>query len=351
MTELYFTEPVADVLLSLLGEGRKAFVLTDENVWREVVCRNEELKSLVGQRMCLKVVPAGEATKSIDTATEIWRWLTENSATRSSLMVNIGGGMITDLGGFAAATFKRGMPFVNVPTSLLGAVDAALGGKTGVDFDGLKNQVGVFRQPEAVVFSTGCFATLPPEQLRSGYAEMLKHALLEGGELLTDTLAAADDVCTGGVSLDLLKRNIQVKQSVVNEDPEEGGLRRILNLGHTVGHALEEWRQAKGKPVPHGYAVAWGLTVELALAVLRHGLDSNVYRAVAKTVGRLYGSPCVTCNDYPALHSLMRHDKKNRSADEITLAMLEAPGRCLPAVVHDTKDIDAAFDLARDILD
>ena len=350
MTELFTSQPVEALKQALAQlEPCSAFALTDENVFAKVIRPNPELHDFLSPR--LYVMPAGEEAKTLEQTAKVWDWLSENGATRKSVLVNIGGGVVTDLGGFTAATYMRGIPHINVPTSLLGAVDAAFGGKTGIDFGGLKNLVGAFRQPTAVIVCADFFATLPREELLSGYGEMLKHALLDGPDLLRDTLDAADDIRLGKVDPDLLRRNIAVKSRIVSQDPEEGGLRRVLNLGHTVGHAIEEWRLAGQRPVPHGYAVAWGLTAELALSVVYHGLKSDVLRAVGKTVSRLYGSPGLTCDDYPALLALMQRDKKNPTAADISFAPLPAPGTPALHAVHTPAEISAAIDLARDLLD
>ena len=217
---------------------------------------------------------------------------------------------MTDLGGFAAATFKRGIRFVHVPTTLLSMVDAAVGGKTGINFNGLKNEVGAFCNAAAVVVCTDFLRSLDAGNLCSGYAEMLKHALLENSSMLADHLRF-DPFEPDYVELQRLVRlSIQTKQRIVEADPREQGIRKALNLGHTVGHAFESLALER-KPVLHGYAVAWGMACELYLSALTQGFDTTTLHSVVHFIRAHYGRPDFSCDDYERLYDLMRHDKKN----------------------------------------
>ncbi len=293
------------------------------------------------------VIPAGDSAKTLSTAESVWSALAREGATRSSLAVNLGGGMVTDLGGFCAATFKRGMSFINVPTTLLGAVDAAVGGKTGINFMGLKNEIGVFRPADEVIVSTRFFSTLPQSELMSGYAEMIKHALLHSPELLAQTLD--HDPADTEALLPLLEKSIGIKRDIVDADPTEQGMRRALNLGHTAGHAFEALAMSQGQPVPHGYAVARGLVVELALSRMLSGLPTTILENVARFVREHYSNPAITCDDYPALLSLMSHDKKNHTPDRINFTLLEAPGKAIIDNEVAADDITTALDIFRDL--
>ena len=299
---------------------------------------------------CLITIPDGDENKSLDTVIRVWDEMEHLGVTRRSLVCNLGGGMVTDLGGFAAATFKRGVRFINVPTTLLGAVDAAVGGKTGINFSGLKNEIGAFAPASDVVISTRFFDTLPIEEMKSGFAEVVKHAMLSNrGEflhLLDHDFAAPirhDDL------LESLRHSVQVKVDIVARDPNEQGERKALNLGHTVGHAFESLAIKRGKPVPHGYAVAWGLVTE---AVLSHMMlkfpSEDVHRLGAFVRDNYRGFP-FTCDDYDELLALMRHDKKSRDG-EITCTLLAAIGdyRIDQTVMPD--DVTAALDILRDHL-
>lgn len=297
-------------------------------------------------------VKAGDANKNLSELTTIWSRLSEMQASRSTLVINLGGGVITDMGGFAAATFKRGLRCINVPTTLLGAVDAAVGGKTGVNFNGLKNQIGVFSEPEAVIISTLFFNTLTRQDLLSGYGEMLKHALLETPEVFASLLAYSPvyPVFDSERLLPLLEKSVSVKQRIVEADPTERGLRKALNLGHTAGHAFETLALERHSPVPHGYAVVWGLVVELVLSHLRLGFPSGSLHQFASYVHTNYGAFDITCDDYPRLISIMRQDKKNTDASEINFTLLQAIGDPRIDSTATPDEIGAALDIYRDLM-
>jgi 3-dehydroquinate synthase len=270
-------------------------------------------------------------------------------ATRKSLVVNLGGGVVTDLGGFAAATYKRGIPFVNCPTTLLSAVDAAVGGKTGINFNGLKNEIGCFAEATDVIITTRFFTTLPAVELKSGFAEMLKHSMLSSHDdfetLLDFDLAHVDY----DRLLQLLKTSVLVKERIVREDPHEQGLRRALNLGHTVGHALESMALHKGKPVPHGYAVAWGLVAEAVLSHMTMHFPSTDLHRLAHYVKAHYGAFYITCDDYDTLLELMHHDKKSQNG-EINCSLLATCGNVKVNNTIDDADMKAALDIYRDLM-
>ena len=219
--------------------------------------------------------------------------------------------MVTDIGGFAAATFKRGIDFINIPTTLLAMVDAAVGGKTGINLNGLKNEVGAFSDARFVIIDTTFLKTLDNENLKSGYAEMLKHGLIgrmeQWAELINYDLARPDLVMLQR----MVSESLEVKRSIVAEDPHEHGIRKALNLGHTVGHAFESFAMTTGKPILHGYAVAYGLICELYISAIKTGFPTDILRQMVSFIRENYGQMPITCNDYPALVSLMQHDKKN----------------------------------------
>lgn len=327
----------------------RLFVITDTNVERHV------LPTLLPESRSLRsasviTVGPGDAHKNLTTLTSIWEALECEGADRRSAAVCLGGGVVTDMGGFAAATFKRGIRFVNVPTTLLAAVDAAVGGKTGINFQGLKNEIGAFAPADAVIISTSMLPTLPARELLSGYAEMLKHGLLDGpetfAELLSFDIAEADPA---GL-LPLLRRSVMVKKRVVDADPTEQGLRKALNLGHTPGHAFESRALAAGAPVPHGFAVAWGLVVDAVLSAMKLGFSRDDLRALASFVRANYGSPMIECADYPSIIELMRHDKKNVGGADINFTLLDAPGRVHIDAICTPAEITAALDIFRTLM-
>ena len=298
----------------------------------------------------LITIPEGDENKTLAAVTRVWDEMERMGVTRRSLAINLGGGMVCDLGGFAAATFKRGVRFINVPTTLLGAVDAAVGGKTGFNYNGLKNEIGAFAPASDVVISTCFFDTLPLQEMKSGFAEVLKHAMLSDRDeflrLLNHDFYAPidhDDL------LERLRRSVQVKVDIVARDPNEQGERKALNLGHTVGHAFESLAMKRGKPVPHGYAVAWGLVTEAVLSHLLLKFPSEDVHYLGNFVRDNYRDFPFTCDDYDELLELMHHDKKSRDG-EITCTLLAAIGdyRIDQTVTPD--DITAALDILRDIL-
>ena len=299
-------------------EHDRIFVLVDETT-------NKLCWSLVKDYLCLKdaqtiIIGATDRRKNLDTLVHVWESLQQGKATRHSLLINLGGGMVTDLGGFAASTYKRGINFINVPTTLLAMVDASVGGKTGINFGGLKNEIGVFNDAEFVLLDTNWLRTLDEENIRSGYAEMLKHGLIADetmwAELINFNLAQPNLLQLAS----MLNKSVRIKERIVTEDPHEKGIRKALNLGHTFGHAFESWAM-KRQPVLHGYAVAFGLIAELYLATTQTDFPTERMHQTVNFIRAYYGSLPITCNDYPELIELMHHDKKNRG-NEINVTLL-----------------------------
>jgi 3-dehydroquinate synthase len=295
-------------------------------------------------------IPDGDENKTLATVTRVWDEMERMGATRHSLVINLGGGMVTDLGGFAAATFKRGVRFINVPTTLLSAVDAAVGGKTGINYHELKNEIGAFAPASDVIISTRFFDTLPIEEMKSGFAEVIKHAMLSDRD---EFLRLLDHDFTIPINhddlLERLRRSVQVKVDIVARDPNEQGERKALNLGHTVGHAFESLAMKRGKPVPHGYAVAWGLVTEAVLSHIKLKFPSEDVHRLGHFVRDNYRDFPFTCDDYDELLDLMRHDKKSRDG-EITCTLLTTIGDyCIDQTVT-PDDVTAALDILRDLL-
>ena len=269
---------------------------------------------------------AGEANKNIAVVQQIWDALLKGGATRNALLINLGGGMVTDLGGFAAATYMRGIRYVNVPTTLLAMVDASSGGKTGFDYRGVKNLVGCFAQPEATLVYLPFLDTLPVDEWLSGYAEMLKHGLLDSASHWSKLLEldVNDPKCS--ISSELLAANMAVKERIVATDPKEKGERKLLNFGHTIGHAIEEVYVSEGREVKHGYCVLWGMVAEVYLSVVKLGLDRHVLTQLSHLMIAYYGRPKCDCRQRDKLVDWMRKDKKNRVSDEIHFTLLRGIG-------------------------
>ena len=288
----------------------KLFVLVDETTHQ--LC----LPVIAGfdcmqEAQCI-VIGATDTHKTLDTLSHVWAELQRMGGTRHSLLINLGGGMVTDLGGFAASTFKRGLAYINIPTTLLSMVDASVGGKTGINFGGLKNEIGVFNNANCVILDTTFLRTMDAENLLSGYAEMLKHGLISNEQTWAELLNLdLNDLDKLG---DLVEKSVAVKQRIVIEDPTEHGIRKALNLGHTVGHAFESLALER-KPVLHGYAVAYGLVVELYLCCVKTGFPQDKMRQTVGFIKENYGRMPITCDDYPKLIELMHHDKKNVGTD------------------------------------
>ncbi len=323
----------------------RLFVLADDTTaaccWPIV----KDYACLAGAQLI--TIGSTDGAKTLDTLATVWQRLGEQGATRHSALINLGGGMVTDLGGFAAATFKRGMAFVNVPTTLLAMVDASVGGKTGINFRGLKNEIGAFCDARTVVIHTPFLRTLDAENLRSGYAEMLKHGLISSAEETTGLLAFDIFDVDYEALADLVGRSIQVKERIVAEDPYEHGLRKALNLGHTIGHAFESFALENHAPVLHGYAVAWGLVCELYLSVTRCGFPMALFHQVEHFVSDVYGHFALDCKHYDHIFDLMTHDKKN-IAGQINMTLLAAPGDVRINQVTQRDDIFEALDYYRE---
>ena len=295
----------------------------------------------------LITIGATDEAKTLDTLAAVWTALGEGGATRHSMLVNLGGGMVTDLGGFAASTFKRGIAFVNIPTTLLAMVDASVGGKTGINFRGLKNEIGVFNEAQTVILDTHFLRTLDRQNLCSGYAEMLKHGLISNEENLLELLRFDIEHPDYEALKALVAKSVSIKERIVTEDPHEHGLRKALNLGHTVGHAFESLAMAENRTVLHGYAVAWGLVCELYLSATRCGFPSERLHQVAQFVRETYGIFTFTCKEYDRLYELMTHDKKN-TAGVINFTLLGAVGDIRINQQADKDDIFEMLDYYRE---
>lgn len=347
--QIIFSNAIPEAIESILKEldFNKAVIITDVNTHQFAFPKIADSPAVKGVP-CI-IIKSGDTYKTMETATTVWKQLEVAGATRRTVVINLGGGVVTDLGGFAASVFKRGLRFINIPTTLLGAVDAAIGGKTGVNFNGLKNEIGVFNEACAVVVSTLFFDTLPPTELKSGYAEMLKHGLLSDRQYFADLLN--HDILDGDREhlLGLLKRSVIIKRDIVAADPHEQGLRRALNLGHTAGHAFESLAMKRMEPVPHGYAVAWGLVVELILSHMIYKFPSDILHTVADFVRDNYGTFPITCDDYDTLLALMRHDKKSLGG-EINCSLLADIGDIKLGTIASSDDIKASLDIYRDLL-
>ena len=345
----------------------RLFVLTDTTTlrlcWpliRDFPCLGEAQMITIGDT---------DENKTLDSLCQVWTALQQGGATRHSLLLNLGGGMVTDLGGFAASTFKRGIAYINVPTTLLSQVDASVGGKTGINFGGLKNEIGVFACAASVILSSEFLRSLDQRNLLSGYAEMLKHGLISDEESWAELLRFDLDSIEHSTLKNekepgpqssifnlqshyselgrLVAKSVSIKQGIVEADPTEKGLRKALNLGHTAGHALESLAMEQGRTVLHGYAVAWGLVCELYLSAVLLDFPKDRLRQTVQFIREHYGNFPLDCKEYDRLYEFMRHDKKN-VGDCINFTLLGGIGDIRLDQQASKQDIFEMLDFLRD---
>lgn len=331
-------------ILSQLSFDR-LFILTDENTEKlcyPLVQENEQIAK-AGKI----VIKAGDNNKNIEQLASIWKYLSENGATRHSLLINLGGGMLTDIGGFAAASFKRGIKCINIPTTLLGAVDAAVGGKTGINFNGLKNEIGAFAPAETVLIDSAFFKSLDAQNLLSGYAEMIKHGLIDSDETWKDVISFDMEEVDFERLKQLVVNSVLVKERIVEVDPFERGIRKALNLGHTIGHAFESLSYDINRPIQHGYAVAWGLVCELYLSLKYCGFPKEKLYKTVYFIRDNYEGFFYDCNHYDRLYEYMKHDKKNES-DMINFTFLSDVGKIEINRTATKEDIYDSIDFLRE---
>lgn len=340
-----FGRDLADAIASCPHD--KLFLLTDETTHRLCLPIVEATGAAADAQMI--TIGAGDVNKNIETLAAVWKALSDGGASRKSLLVCLGGGMVTDLGGFAASTFKRGIPYINIPTTLLAMVDAAVGGKTAINFNGLKNEVGVFQKAWRVLLDTEFLRSLDMHNLLSGYAEMLKHGLISNKETLDELLAFDMDDIDYQHLKQMVGKSVQIKEDIVQQDPREQGIRKALNLGHTIGHAFEAYALHRQTPVLHGYAVAWGLVCELYLSYLKTGFPKETMLQVNAFVRENYGAYAFTCDDYPSLYELMKHDKKNVGGI-INFTLLGSVGDIRLNQTADRETIYQTFDFFRECM-
>lgn len=323
--KVIITNNATEELENIISESKndKFFILTDSNTNKN--CLNMLHCSELIANAHIITIKADDTNKNIESTAHVWKELSDNGCTRHSCLINIGGGMVTDLGGFAASTFKRGIDFINIPTTLLSMVDASVGGKTGINFNGLKNEIGVFNDAKAVIIDTAFLKTLDQHNICSGYAEMLKHSLLKDYKMWVQHINFNLYSPDFDPLLNMIKESVEVKERIVSEDPHESGIRKALNLGHTAGHAFESYAMHTNRPILHGYAVAYGIICELYLSHALQGFPLDKMRQTVNFIKENYGRMNITCDDYESLYSLMKHDKKN-TGNEINFTLLKDVG-------------------------
>ena len=285
------------------------------------------------------LLPEGEENKVMEVCFQVWETFTEFNFSRKDLVINLGGGIVTDMGGFIASIFKRGMNFIHIPTSLLGMVDASIGGKNGVDLGGFKNQLGVFNNPSHVFIDAAFLHTLPEREFYNGYAEMLKHGLIADAKLWTDLIAVKSDVEL--MDEKLIYRTIKVKLDIVKADPMEQNVRMKLNFGHTIGHALES-HFLSSTPIAHGHAVALGICAEAYLSLKKKKITQEEFKEIEAVIVRNFPMIQLTDEEIKDVIEIMKNDKKNNGS-AINFVLLDKIGEAVININLKQKEIGEAL--------
>lgn len=342
--ELFFVRESLDSRVNAILETMsydKVFVLCDVEILNEFL---EPMGWLAGYRSSphtlILMEEVSESLKNIETVIGIWEHLSRYGASRKSVLINIGGGVLTDMGGFAASCFKRGIPFINIPTTLLAQVDASCGGKTGINFSGYKNEIGCFASPRAVIIDNVFLRTLGEEERKSGFAEMLKHGLIAGSDELQFLLDRGWTECDSPYFLEAIRASVEIKRKIVKADPFESGVRKVLNFGHTAGHALEAVSIDAGAPLSHGAAVAWGMVVELELSLRKEGFPYRIFDEIRRFVEENYPYPLFPSFDF--LWEKMVHDKKN-TGGRVNFTLFSRPGVYVLDRILEREEVEEAF--------
>lgn len=331
--------PISESLKTFLAsqDYSKIIVLTDTNTKR--FCYSIIKDSL--PKHTVITVKQGEENKNLQSCELIWSAMTKARLDRHALMINLGGGVIGDMGGFCAATYKRGINFIQIPTTLLSQVDASVGGKLGIDFQGFKNHLGVFTLPNTVLIDPIFLETLSEREKRSGFAEILKHCLIQDvnkwNEIRGKDLVEQD-------LPDLIAHSVEIKKKVVEQDPTEKGLRKILNFGHTLGHAIETFFLPQGKKrLFHGEAIATGMVCESYIAYTRGLIDERTLEQIEEFVFSIYGKVDIDVADFDTIIGLTLQDKKNKGK-EVRFSLINAAGSCLYDIVVTKNEMKKALE-------
>jgi len=325
--------------LSKQLSGRRFVLLTDELVSAHCFPHLADFLADFSPLDIIEVEP-GEASKAPEVVMQLWSHLIDLGFTKSDVLVCVGGGSITDLGGFVAATYKRGVPTIFIPTTLLAMTDAAIGGKNGVDFEDIKNAIGTIMQPEAVLVFPPFCESLSMQQVKSGAAEVLKHAIIQGGDFW-NCMEVIDNL-TACTSMDILKLSTSVKMKIVANDERETGLRKILNFGHTIGHAVESAAMNAGRPIEHGIAVAFGMHVETVCAFSIGMLNQHDYLKIVKRIITLFGGDFSNMPQWSEAERFIVHDKKSGSQG-IAMYLPVKLGDFRPAVISRLDQLEEAY--------
>ncbi len=334
--------PISQSLTRYLSENTYSHVAVIVDEQTNKFCL-PKIKSLLPTKFTKIVIKSGEENKTIQTCARIWDAMTRANMDRHGLVINLGGGVIGDMGGFCAATYKRGIDFIQIPTTLLAQVDASVGGKLGIDFQHYKNHIGVFQLPNAVLIDPEFILTLPARQKLSGYAEIIKHCLIRDEEKWEEISHKSVDEIDFA---DLISHSVDIKKAVVAEDPKEAGLRKILNFGHTLGHAVETYLLNLGKRrILHGEAIAVGMIMESFIAYDRQLISQEELESIEIYLFETYGRVKLSPDEIPAIIKLTAQDKKNKGS-EIRFSLLTGIGDCgydIPVTASEMKKAIAYY--------
>ncbi|ADY51770.1 3-dehydroquinate synthase [Pseudopedobacter saltans DSM 12145] len=343
---IYFDNTLSS-LETFLAENSysKIFIVTDENTGEHCLpLLQKKLPKL--DHFDIIEIPHGEENKNIDFCIGIWKMLLDFEADRNALVINLGGGVVTDMGSFAASTYKRGIDFLQIPTTLLSQVDASVGGKTGIDIDNVKNIIGTFSQPKAVIICNEFLDTLPDRQVTSGFAEVIKHGIIADKKYYEEIIKLSSPK---DITIEQIQHSIEIKNKVVLEDPFEKGLRKILNFGHTIGHAVESWSlENDNTPLTHGEAIAIGMITEAYISNKIDMLSDDNLNTIKSDILKFFPKYNLRSDIYDTLLEVMQHDKKNISG-KINFSLPDEIGNCKFNIVVDQQLIKDSLDFYRSL--
>lgn len=331
-----------------LKKFSKIAVLTDENIQMSLMSQISQIKKSLNRELVTIAIPAGESQKNIETVKNIWKKMFENGLDRKSLLINLGGGVVCDIGGFAASTFMRGVDFLNIPTTLLSQVDAGIGGKTGVDFVDIKNGIGIFKDPIGTIIDVETLKTLPKRELIAAFGEIIKHGVISGREYFDLVTSKKPEEFTTGELIIIIKKSIKIKSEIVKKDFKEDSLRKVLNFGHTIGHAIESLSWRTDKPLLHGEAVAIGMVIESSLAcpsqpILTSEVRTRVAEQIKKAVVNAGLPTKIKMINLEEILKIILADKKNINR-EILMSLPRRIGKVIPNIKISSEKIRSAID-------
>jgi len=320
-----------------LSRFSKIAVLTDENIPKSLA---DTIQKSINKKLIKIIIPAGEKEKNIETVKMIWKQMFDEGLDRRSLLINLGGGVVCDMGGFAASTFMRGIDFLNIPTTLLAQVDAGIGGKTGIDFIDIKNGIGIFKDPIRTIIDVETLKTLPKRELTAAFGEIIKHGVISGREYFDLVTSKKPEEFDQNELIKIIRQSIKIKSNIVKKDPKEDGLRKVLNFGHTIGHAIESLSWKTNKPLLHGEAVAIGMIIESNLASSNCvSCTAEDFLLIKKAIINAGLPTKIEMTNSEEILKIIFADKKNIRG-EILFSLPEKIGKVVPNVIISKTQIE-----------